>query len=470
MSLPILTVSQMREWESHAWGTGITPEEVIARVGREIAAHARRMTQQGDAVLILAGKGNNGADGHAAVDHLYDRQVMVLEIVNPPGQMTALSAALAKKPALVIDALFGIGLNRTLSEEWCDLLTLINDSGLPVLSVDVPSGLDADTGEPGGAAVKATATLTVGAPKKGLVEPDGVGFTGRLLVTGEVGLGQCKAKTLLQWTLSSDFADFPPRREMSGHKGTYGHLLIIAGSKGYHGAATLCAKGAQRARPGLVTVLTMPDVYPIIASQQQAVMVNVLSPETLASGKWTAIAMGPGLAAENLPEEVRSLACQLWDQSPLPVLVDASALRWLKPHKKAAPGPRVITPHPGEAAGLLDSSAAVVQADRPKALRELSTKFGGCHVVLKGHHTLVGARDATSYVNSSGNPSMAQGGSGDLLAGYLGGLLAQPKLAESIEKTLRYGVWQHGASADLLDARANWVIEDLAEVLGQAQV
>ena len=131
---------------------------------------------------------------------------------------------------------------------------------------------------------------------------------------------------------------------------------------------------------------------------------------------------------------------------------------------------RVITPHPGEAATLLNSSAQKIQADRVKAVRDLSKKFGNCWVVLKGHQTLIGQADGEIFVNSSGNPHLAQGGSGDLLAGFIAGLLAQPALAAEVGKTLHYAVWQHGAAADKLQsARTNWIVEDLAAEIGNAR-
>jgi hydroxyethylthiazole kinase-like uncharacterized protein yjeF len=183
----------------------------------------------------------------------------------------------------------------------------------------------------------------------------------------------------------------------------------------------------------------------------------------------TAILIGPGLAAENLPRSIRDTTQQLWKESKLAVIVDASALAWL-PEGATTNALRVITPHPGEAARMLNKSVSELQADRVASLRELSKRFRGCYVVLKGHQTLVGRAGEDLFVNSSGNPYLAQGGSGDLLAGFLGGLLAQPALQGDAAKTLRYAVWQHGAAADaLLVSKPNWTVEELAEVLGAAR-
>jgi len=149
------------------------------------------------------------------------------------------------------------------------------------------------------------------------------------------------------------------------------------------------------------------------------------------------------------------------------VVVDASALAWVPPERNEAPGIRVITPHPGEAARMLGSETAQIQSDRVQSVRTLSARFSNCWVVLKGHQTLIGRTDGPVFVNSSGNPFLAQGGSGDVLSGYLAGLLTQPRLQANPLLTLRYGVWQHGATADLLEQdQPNWVVEDLVSHLG----
>jgi hydroxyethylthiazole kinase-like uncharacterized protein yjeF len=173
------------------------------------------------------------------------------------------------------------------------------------------------------------------------------------------------------------------------------------------------------------------------------------------------------LAAPDLPDQAKMLTRLLWRDSQQPVIVDASALDWLPLDPVPRNAIRVITPHPGEAARLLRSTAQQVQADRVRALRDVSRRFGDTWVVLKGHQTLIGRSTGEIFVNSSGNPHLAQGGSGDVLAGYLAGLLAQPALQADPLKTIRYAVWQHGASADhLSQTRPNWIVEDLVEELG----
>jgi len=289
---------------------------------------------------------------------------------------------------------------------------------------------------------------------------------GRLEVAPEVGLAPCVQTSELQWILPEDFRGFPPRREAATHKGSYGYLAILAGSLGFHGAAVLAARGAQRAQPGLIHLHTMETVYHSVAPQLQAVMVSPWQPAPKMIGPQTAVLLGPGLAAPDIPDEIKLLSRHLWRDSPFPVVVDASGLDWLS----LDPGPknavRVITPHPGEAARLLRATAAQVQANRLDALRNISRRFGNTWVVLKGHQTLIGRSSGEVFVNSSGNPHLAQGGSGDLLSGYLAGLLAQPALQMDALQTIRYAVWRHGAAADTLQAsRPNWVLEELADQL-----
>jgi NAD(P)H-hydrate epimerase len=381
-----------------------------------------------------------------------------------------LESALERRPALVVDGLFGIGLKRPLTDAWAAFVETVNRAGRPVLAVDVPSGLNADTGEAVGAAIQAQWTLTVGAPKTGLLATQAAPFVGRLEVMTDVGLVPCPVSGDLQWTLPVDFRDYPPPRPTDGHKGVFGHVLILAGSLGFHGAAVLAARGAQRARPGLVSVFTPEVVYLPVAAQLQAAMVHPWRRATRWPENATAMILGPGLADPELPTELRHEAQWWWREARFPALFDASALDWLRRQEGSAPGQRILTPHPGEAARLLRATAAEVEADRCGAVRELARAYGADWVVLKGRHTAIGGREGTVFINSSGNPGLAQGGSGDALAGYLGGLLAQPALQKDLLTALRFGVWQHGATADTLMARhPNWTIEDLLGELGEVR-
>ncbi len=466
MSLPVINLAQMREWETATWATGQTEAEVIRRVGLKIASRALELTQSRDLILLLAGKGHNGDDVRAAAEHLVDRRVESLNVQAPDADLLRLESLLAQHPALIVDGLFGIGLNRPLDAAWIQFIQRVNGSKVPVLAVDVPSGLNAETGKPEGAAIEAAITLTVGAPKAGLLAQSAWPFVGRLEVAEDVGLAACPHKSELNWISRQDLERFPPRRQVASHKGTFGHLAIVAGSRGYHGAAILAARGAHRAQPGLVTLFTHPETYHPIAAQLQSAMVSPWE-ATVKFIDYTALLYGPGLAANNLPDELKLTLRRLWLGATMPMVVDASALDWVPLGIVPPNFVRVLTPHPGEAARLLKGNVQQVLADRPQAVREISRRFGNAWVVLKGHQTMIGRSTGEIWVNSTGNPQLAQGGSGDLLAGYIAGLLAQPDLQADPLKTISYAVWQHGAAADKLSREhKNWVVEELAAAIG----
>jgi hydroxyethylthiazole kinase-like uncharacterized protein yjeF len=470
MSIPVISIAQMREWEKASWVAGKSEADVIRQVGKILARETLRLTKPNDTILILAGKGHNGDDARCAREHLTDRRVQVLDVTNAESDLPKLESALQSRPEWLIDGLFGIGINRPLDAAWVKFIERINAAKLPVLAVDVPSGLNADSGEPQGAAIEATVTLTVGAPKIGLLQHHATRYVGQLVVAENTGLIDCPHGSDLNWTVPEDFSGFPPRRPVAGHKGTFGHLAILAGSLGYHGAAVLASRGAQRAQPGLITLFTHESTYVPIASQLQSTMVHQWSPKTELPGKFSAVVVGPGLASPDLPAQLKDTVRALWSETSVPVIVDASALEWLPTGPIPKNAIRVITPHPGEASRLIKKSTADVQADRPAALREISRQLGNAWVVLKGHQTRVGRSEGPIFVNSSGNPFLGQGGSGDTLSGYLAGLLAQPELQKDPALTIRYAVWEHGACADLLTrTRPNWIVEDLIETLGSAR-
>ena len=277
-------------------------------------------------------------------------------------------------------------------------------------------------------------------------------------------------ESIKNWILPQEFDGFPAARPRETHKGSFGHLMVVAGSMGYHGAAVLAVRGAQRAQPGLVTLLTQEAVYYPVAAQLQSAMVNVWSADIHRFDKASAIVMGPGLASADVNDDVKAIFRRLWRDAAVPMVVDATAINWLVPHSLGKNVVRVLTPHPGEAAVLLRQSVADVQANRERTVREISQRYGNAWVVLKGHETLVGRAEGEIQVNPTGNPHLAQGGSGDVLAGFIGGLLAQPALQAEVGRVVRYAVWQHGAAADQLQSRRkNWVIEDLVNELGNAR-
>ncbi len=473
MPQPIVSVAEMRAWEARTWTAGVAQESVIRRAGAAVAAAVLRHSRSSDPVLVLAGRGNNGADAATAEQHIAERDATLIRLESPAAfgaAMDWLRDHQGDPRAVVVDGLFGIGLNRPLEGPWADLVNAVNASGIFVVAVDVPSGLDADTGMPTGPAVEAAVTVTLGAVKKGLLRTSAARHVGRLELAANIGLvGDPEAASGLAWTVPSDFRGFPPRRPDDGHKGGFGHLAILAGSAGYHGAAVLAAQGALRARPGLITVFAHQEAYLPVASQLRAPMVRPWNGETIDAEMFSAILTGPGLASPSIPHSMREEVRRLWASFPRVMIADASALQWL-PIGRLDPGagPRVITPHPGEAARLLECTVAEVQDDRPGALRRLANLWSEASVtvVLKGRHSLVGGREGVLHVNSSGNPGLGQGGTGDLLAGFIAGTLAQPALVSDILFAVRYAVWRHGAVADQLESQGQlWTAEDLAAAM-----
>lgn len=475
----ILTVAEMRDWEARTWAAGVSPDAVIHRAGREVARAVRQATTPGCPVLVLAGRGHNGDDAAVAAADLSDRIVTLVRAGEPEQDGRAHEWLVAHRDtpgAWVVDGLFGIGLSRPLEGAWADLVRSVNFSRLPVLAVDVPSGLDADTGEVHGVAIEAATTVTLGAVKRGLVNEAAARFVGRLELARDIGLleggrpPEAPSETRF-WTLPEDFRGFPPRRPSSAHKGTFGHLVILAGSEGYHGAGVLAASGALRARPGLVTLFTDERCYVPVASQLEAAMVRPWRGEPLDSLAPTAILLGPGLASPRVPPTLRAEVERVWLQALCPVVADATALDWLP----RAPLPdarlRLITPHPGEAARLLETTVPRIQSDRAAAARRLASLWpgSGMLVVLKGRMTIVTrGSDGPCLLNSTGNPGLAQGGSGDVLAGYLGGFLAQPELASHPLRTTCLAVWRHGLAADNLESKGlDWTMIDLVAELGR---
>ena len=473
---------------------GVPAEVLMENAGRGTVEFLleRLEDQARQGVAILCGPGNNGGDGLVVARHLAARGFPVRVFLLAPEEKfrgeSAINLRIAKyaglslipvlseeavrglKPELrscgvVVDALFGTGLSREVSGRFARAVELMNTSGRPVVAVDMPSGLSADTGRPLGVAVRACLTATMALPKVGQYLYPGREYTGELRII-DIGMPErvveekAPRRFLLdrQWALSR----LRPRRPDT-HKGTYGHVLVVAGSRGKTGAAVLAARGALRAGAGLVTLAGARSLQTLYASYLPEVLTLGLEPETRdqelscscagtlleVASRMRAAVVGPGLG---LSEAARELARRLAVELPVPAVLDADALTALSGNLESlrqARAPRVLTPHPGEMSRLLGWPKDRIQEDRLAAARE-AARLSGQVVVLKGAATVVVAPDGNEAVNSSGNPGMAQGGMGDVLSGMLGALLAQgypPFEAAAL------AVFLHGASADELARR-----------------
>ncbi len=438
-------------------------------------------------VAVCAGRGNNGGDGLVVARYAANAglPVMVfllarrdqvagdartnLEILTRLGveveevtDATGLNRALYRlnTAGVIVDALLGTGLNAPVQGLLADLIQGLNRLRVPVLAVDIPSGLCADRGEILGVAVKAQVTVTYGFPKWGQVLPPGRDLTGRLWRV-DIGIPPgISAAVPGELAEAADLAALLPARPFASHKGTFGHLVVLAGSVGKTGAAALACEAGLKVGAGLVTAAVAESLHDILevklteamslplpeAAGVRAVGRRALAPLTAFLADKTALALGPGLGTH---PETAEVVRELVRTSPLPLVIDADGINCLKEAPdclKNAAGPRIITPHPGEMARFLGLSPKEVQARRRETAREVAASLG-CVVVLKGAQTLTVAPDGRLCLNSTGNPGLASGGTGDVLTGLIGGLLAQRLPPWD---AARLGVFLHGLAADFL--------------------
>lgn len=433
MNQPLLRTAELRALEArHA----AARPPLMERAGSAAAAYAKLLLKSSrERVLIFAGPGNNGGDALVVARVLKQQGIGVI-VVGPGGEVPE------GEFGLVVDGLFGIGLARPVGGAYAGLIARINAFAGPVLALDIPSGLDSDSGRVMGCAVRATHTLSFIGGKPGLYTLDGPDHCGEVSID-TLGLNLDETPGAL---LSiDDFSACLKPRERNSHKGSFGSLTVIGGASGMTGAALLAARaalrlGAGRVFAGLLQPLAVDPMQPELMLR---------SPEN-ALAQATAAVVGPGLGASDAALEIlRRVA-----GTDFPVVLDADALNLLATHPVLAmhiarrAAAKVITPHPAEAARLLASTTEAVQANRVGAALELAQRYNA-HVALKGCGTVVAYPDGRWRINTSGNPGLASGGTGDVLAGMAGALLAQGWPATA---ALCAAVHLHGAAADALAA------------------
>ena len=507
--MKIVTSQQMRDLDRKAvQERGLPSLALMESAGRAVAEAALRLTQDDSTrpVVVVCGPGNNGGDGLVAARllHQQGRQVQVFLAASRDqvsGDARAnllrleelgLSVAEAASPeavargccgaSLVIDALLGTGLSGNVREAAARLIAVINECARRVLSVDLPSGLDADTGQPLGAAVKAHETITLGLPKIGLFLHPGVNYAGRVTVA-DIGLPSdlvSDSPTVGELIDPKWVRLLLPRRPRSAHKGEMGRALIIAGSVGMTGAACLCAQGALRVGAGLVTVacpasvndilevkLTEAMTFPLPETFERTLDTRALAPILELADQADALAIGPGLSRQ---PETAVLVRRLVARVEKPLVIDADALSALADAAVLLEGehaPAVLTPHPGEMARLMEVTADKVQAHRPHFAEAAANRFRSV-ILLKGACSLIAEEGRPITVNPTGNPGMASGGVGDVLTGIVVGLIAQGLLPFEAAAA---GAYLHGLAGDLASARlgeASLLATDLLESLPQA--
>ncbi|HEX3409988.1 MAG TPA: NAD(P)H-hydrate dehydratase [Candidatus Binataceae bacterium] len=493
---------------------GIASYELMRRAGEAVADLLLRRWPGaiGGSILVVAGKGNNGGDGLVAARKLKQVGAQVQVILLAPAaelkgdaarahrdylaaggsldEVTsagAIDAAIRReKRTAVVDAIFGIGLNAEIRGVARGAIDAINSLGVPVIAIDIASGINADTGVVMGAAVSADQTVTFGFAKYGHVSYPGAEFTGELEIAdigfAAAAIGEIAPRGRL--VEAGETKAMIGTRALNSHKGTYGHPLIIAGSRGKSGAAILAARGALRMGAGLVTAAIPESICAIVANGQPELMTvpmrdrdgrfavpAAIDQLKTVVGDMNALVAGPGIGVS---EDTRTLVAWLVEegaQAHRPLLIDADGLNVVAamgaPLLKSAQGPIVLTPHPGEMARLLGISTTAVNADRIAASRRL-VDLTGADVLLKGARTVIAGRDGRVSINSSGNPGMATPGMGDVLSGMIGALLAQGR---SPEEALVLAAFIHGYAADRLAERigpVGYLAGDLAAELPAA--
>jgi len=422
-------------------------------------------------ILILCGPGNNGGDGYilarlAKGDGLAVKLQLIGDHTKLAGDALLAaerciasglkSMAYSKEDLgeadVIVDALLGTGLDRDVLGQWQEVINAINSSNTPVLSVDIPSGLNADTGQVMGCAVNADATISFIGLKQGLFTGQGVEYAGdvhfnNLDVPDEIGT---KVNSMTEQITLDDLQSFLMPRSKSSHKGSFGHVLVVGGEYGFAGAARLCAEAAARTGAGLISLATHASHAGYITMSVPEVMAHATesSTELLALlEKANVVAIGPGLGQSNWGMSLFSKVLE----SDLPLVVDADALNLLA-QDPVTSDRWVLSPHPGEAARLLNCDSHTIQSDRIAAAKEIQKKFGGI-TVLKGSGTVIvdDRKDGGQKVSicAAGNPGMASGGMGDVLTGVIAGLIAQRvSLGLDIGDAARLGVCLHASAGD----------------------
>jgi hydroxyethylthiazole kinase-like uncharacterized protein yjeF len=504
----ILTAAQMRDVDRRTAELGIPNIILMENAGHRVVEFLEReyapLAKQ--RIVVVCGKGNNGGDGLVVARQLYTRVgPKWLRVVLAANPNTMQGDALAnykmleavgcpvwfeiteemRTATLVIDAVLGTGLDGPAKGKSAEMIDAINEHFplADVVAVDIPSGAASDSGElPGQTVVRAKHTVTFTAPKPCLLYEPACGWAGKVHVA-QIGTPSdlYEGDKNTPWLSEpADFAWMFGPRASESNKGMYGHVLVIAGGRGKTGAAAMAGIAALRAGAGLVTVASAASAITAIASYAPEIMTEALAetdagsiamraPDDPALSAITVmkdvIAIGPGMG--NHPDTVQFIR-RFVQESPAPMVVDADALNALAGQRLRFHAPRIFTPHPGEMSRLTGIAIAEIQKDRIGHARAFATEHGVC-LVLKGNRSVIAFPDGRVWINPSGSPAMATGGTGDVLTGMIAGLLAQ--FQNQLETALLAAVYLHGRAGELGAAglgEKTLIATDLFEFLPEA--
>lgn len=458
---PVYTAAEMRAAEERHPGYPETVPELMERAGAAAAEFGLRRHPDARRWTLVCGGGSNGGDG----------RVMARRLAETGREARIVDAKAGERdlgePDVVVDALFGTGFSGEPRPDAAALIGAVNGAGVPILAIDLPSGVDASTGEVAGAAVQAAATVTFHGRKVGLAVAPGRFHAGDVHVS-DIGLEEAATEHRL---VTAAILDEVPRRGPRDNKYTAGHVLVVGGSRGLTGAPSLTATAAMRADCGYVTVAAPATTLPVFEQRLLEAVKRPLPDDggevgegaaevvSELAGKAHALALGPGLGRGPAAKE---LVRRLLAEVALPAVVDADALHGLEPGEW--PAPRVLTPHEGELARLLGRESSEVAAHRLASVREAADRFG-CVVLLKGEDTLVAAPGAGVLVVALGLPSLATAGTGDVLTGVVAAFLA--KGMEPQRAAAAAAAAQQRASVEA-PQRAGLVAGDVVEALPRA--
>lgn len=464
----VYSAAQTRAIDAALIAGGIPGLELMQRAAQSVWHELLARWPGTGRLTVLCGKGNNGGDGYlvAKLAKQAGWAVQVWTLCDPDelrgdalaAYKASLGAGVSVAPwkagaglqGVVLDAMLGTGLTGEVRGPFAEAIREVNASGLPVVAVDIPSGLDADRGVVLGSAVKAALTVTFITLKPGLLTAAGPDHVGELLHAGLATLPEQMPQPVLERLLLQDWAGCLPSRPRAAHKGLFGHVTLVGGDHGMGGAIILAAQAALRSGAGKVTVATRPEHVAALLSRCPEVMViAVEQPEDVEAllARSDILVVGPGLGQSEWSRNLFALAMAL----AKPKVLDADALNLLAVHDKGRirlSEKDIMTPHPAEAARLLGLSTAEVQSDRLQSVATLVERFE-CAVVLKGVGTLVAAVDddgRPAGICTFGNPGMATAGMGDVLSGLAGALLAQGLVAG---QAARYAVLVHALAGDM---------------------